>query len=140
NLLGTVNLLYALSGHSYRAVVHAASSSVYGHKSGPMCETDRLDPRDDYGGAKAAASLLVLAEGYKNRTVSVVRIFSAYGPWEDPTRIASSVMDHCLRGVRPQVGPGTQPRDFVYVDDVVRLLRLAAAEPHARGQVLHAGG
>lgn len=139
NLLGTVNLLEALRGRDYKALVHAGSSSEYGHKTTAMCEGDRLEPRSDYAIGKAAATHLCLAEGYKGRPVTVVRIFSAYGPWEGPSRIASHVMSSCLRGEPPQVTAGSQPRDFVFVDDVVRLLRVAADEPTARSQILHAG-
>jgi nucleoside-diphosphate-sugar epimerase len=139
NVLGTANLLEALAGHDYRALVHTGSSSEYGHKSQAMREDDRLEPRSDYAVAKAASTLLCQAEAYRGRPVTTVRIFSAYGPWEDPLRIASYVMDCCLRGARVCVTAGCQPRDFIYADDVVALLRLAAATPQARGEVLHAG-
>jgi nucleoside-diphosphate-sugar epimerase len=139
NLAGTANLLDALDGHDYRALVQAGSSSEYGHKDGPMRETDRPEPRTDYAVSKAAATLLCQAEAHKGRPVATVRVFSAYGPWEEPTRLVPYVMGCCLRGERPGVTGGGQPRDFVYVADVVALLKLAAEHPAARGQVLHAG-
>lgn len=139
NLLGTAHLLEALRGHAYRALVHTGSSSEYGHKEAPLRETDLPEPRTDYGVSKAAATMLCLAEAYQDKPVSVVRVFSAYGPWEEPTRLVPYLMDCCLRGENPRVTAGQQPRDFVHVDDVVRLLRLAADLPQARGHVLHAG-
>lgn len=139
NVSGTCNLLEALSRHDYRCLVHAGSSSEYGHKSGPMRELDRLEPRSDYAVSKAAATLLVQAEAYKGRPTTTVRIFSAYGPWEAPTRLVPYVMECCLRGERPQVTDGGQPRDFIHVDDCVALLQRAAEVPAAIGQVLHAG-
>jgi nucleoside-diphosphate-sugar epimerase len=139
NVLGTANLLDALEGHDYQALVHAGSSSEYGHKGGPIGERDRLEPRDAYGVAKAAATLLCQAEAFRGRPTVTVRIFSAYGPWEDPGRLISYVMGCCLRGEPPAVTAGRQPRDFIYADDVLDLLELAARHPEARGQVLHAG-
>jgi nucleoside-diphosphate-sugar epimerase len=139
NLLGTANLLDALEGHEYRALVYTGSSSEYGHKDGPMRPGDRIEPRTDYAVSKAAATLLCLAEAYKGKPVSCVRVFSAYGPWEEPGRLAPYVMGCCARGENPKVTPGFQPRDFVYVDDVVALIKLAARDPSAHGQVLHAG-
>lgn len=139
NLLGTCNLLEALDHHDYQRLVHVGSSSEYGHKSRPMREDDRLEPRTDYAVSKAAAALLVQAAGYQGRPVSIVRIFSAYGPWEDPSRLVPYVMRCCLRGERPRVSAGRQPRDFIHVDDCVELLKLAAELPEAQGQVLHAG-
>jgi nucleoside-diphosphate-sugar epimerase len=139
NLLGTANLLDALDGRDYRALVHAGSSSEYGHKDGPMREDDRPEPRTDYAVAKAAATLLCQAEAYKGRPVTTVRVFSAYGPWEEPTRLVPYVIGCCLSGETPRVTAGGQPRDFIYVGDVIELLKAAARQPRAAGRVLHAG-
>ncbi len=139
NLGGTANLLDALAGHDYQTLVHAGSSSEYGHKDAPMREDDLLQPRSDYGVSKAAAALLCLAEAYKGAPVCVVRVFSAYGPWEEPGRLVPYVLEACLRNQTARVTAGAQPRDFVYVDDVVELLRRAADRPACHGRVLHAG-
>jgi nucleoside-diphosphate-sugar epimerase len=139
NILGTANLLEALDGHNFRAFIQTGSSSEYGHKGGPMHEWDCLEPRTDYGVAKAAATLLCQVEAIKGRPVTTVRVFSAYGPWEEPTRLVPYVMDCCRRGINPKVTAGRQPRDFIYVDDVVDLLKTAASNPNVRGRILHAG-
>jgi nucleoside-diphosphate-sugar epimerase len=140
NVLGTAHLLNALEGQDYRALVNVGSSSEYGHKGRPMREGDRLEPRTDYGVAKAAATLLCQSEAWKGRPVTTVRVFSAYGPWEDPRRLVPYVMGCCLRGESPEVGSGRPPRDFVYAGDVVALLQAAAHCPAAHGRILHAGG
>jgi nucleoside-diphosphate-sugar epimerase len=139
NLLGTANLLDALAERDYRALVHTGSSSEYGHKDHPMREDERLEPRSDYAITKAAATLLCQAEAYKGSPVTTVRVFSAYGPWEEPSRLVPYVMGCCLRGENPKVTTGHQPRDFIFVQDVVDLLKIAAHDPGARGQILHAG-
>jgi nucleoside-diphosphate-sugar epimerase len=139
NLQGTANLLDALEDHDYKALVHTGSSSEYGHKDAPMREDDLPEPRTDYGVTKAAATMLCQAEAFKGRPVTTVRVFSAYGPWEEPSRLVPYVMDCCRRRESPRVTPGRQPRDFIYVDDVVELLMTAAGAPRARGRVLHAG-
>jgi nucleoside-diphosphate-sugar epimerase len=140
NLLGASNLLEALDSRDYLMLVQAGSSSEYGHKPQAMREDDRLEPRTDYAVSKAAATLLCQAAAYQGRPVTTVRVFSAYGPWEDPTRLVPYVMDCCLRGERPRVTSGRQPRDFVYVADCVELLQVAAHSPDAQGQILHAAG
>jgi nucleoside-diphosphate-sugar epimerase len=139
NLAGTCNLLDALAGHDYRMLVQAGSSSEYGHYLRAIRENDRLFPRTDYAISKAASTLLVQGESYKGRPVTTVRIFSAYGPWEDPARLIPYVTNCCLRGERPQVTDGRQPRDFIHVDDCVALLKQAADCTAARGEILHAG-
>lgn len=139
NLLGTANLLDALADQDYRALVHTGSSSEYGHKDRPMREDDLLEPRSDYGVAKAAATLLCQSFAHRGKPVCTVRIFSAYGPWEEPTRLVPYVMECCQRGEAPSVTAGSQPRDFIHVDDVVELLKLAAHCDAAHGRILHAG-
>jgi nucleoside-diphosphate-sugar epimerase len=139
NLVGTANLLDALGGRDYQALVYTGSSSEYGHKARPMAETDVLEPRTDYGVTKAAATLLCQAAAYKGAPTCTVRVFSAFGPWEEPTRLVPYVLNCCMRGEPARVTAGAQPRDFIYVDDVVDLIRLAARRPECRGRVLHAG-
>ena len=139
NFQGTANLLEALSRHDYRALVHTGSSSEYGHQNRAMREDDRVEPRTAYAVSKAAATLLCQAEAYRGRKVSTVRIFSAYGPWEDPHRLVAYVVDCCRRGETPRVTNGTQPRDFIFVSDIVRLLQTATHCPQAAGRILHAG-
>ena len=139
NLQGTINLIEALADREYKAFVHAGSSSEYGHKNGPMREDDVLEPRSDYAIGKAAASHLCLTEAHKGRPVSIVRLFSVYGPWEEPGRLVSHVMGCCQRGENPRVTAGSQPRDFIHVNDVVDLLKIAAHLKAAHGKILHAG-
>jgi nucleoside-diphosphate-sugar epimerase len=140
NFLGTAHVLDAAAELApQNPLVHTGSSSEYGHKSAPMCPGDVLEPRTDYAVAKAAATLLCQAESRQGRPITTVRIFTAYGPWDDPGRLVPAVMAACLRGEAPAVTSGDQPRDFVYIDDVLDLLLLAATTPAARGRILHAG-
>ncbi len=139
NLLGTAHVLDAAAKVGYRALVHTGSSSEYGHKAEPMRASDVLEPRTDYAVAKAAATLLCQAEAGRGYPVTTVRIFTAYGPWDDPGRLVPSVMSSCLRGESPAVTQGDQPRDFVHVDDVLDLLLRTASSPGVQGRILHAG-
>lgn len=138
NVLATANLVAALEGHAYERLVHAGSSAEYGIKQGPMCEHDRLDPCTPYGVAKACASLLCLAEARRGRKVAIVRIFTAYGPWEPLPRLVPYVLDCCRMGRAPQLTSGHQQRDFISAHDVVELLQVAATHPAAIGRILHA--
>jgi dolichol-phosphate mannosyltransferase len=138
NVLATAHLLEALEGHDYRALVHAGSGAEYGPREGAIPEDAPLCPATDYAAAKAAASLLVLAQARRGRPAVVVRIFGAYGPGEAPARLVPYVMGCCRDGVAARVSAGEQRRDFVFADDVHELLLAAARDPSA-GPVLHAG-
>jgi nucleoside-diphosphate-sugar epimerase len=139
NLLGTANLLEALRGRDYRAFVNVGSSSEYGHKDQPMREGDVLQPRTDYAVSKAAATMLCQAESVRGAPIATVRVFSAYGPGEAAERLVPYLLACCLHGRRPRVTAGRQPRDFIFVEDVVSLIRRAAHQPNVHGKILHAG-
>jgi nucleoside-diphosphate-sugar epimerase len=139
NLLGTAHVLDAAEAVGCRTLVHAGSGAEYGPHVGAVAETTLVNPQTDYTVAKAAATLLCLADANRGRPAAVVRVFHAYGPWEDPNRLVPYVMSCCLRGEVPRVSAGLQQRDFIHVADVVALLRRAAALPPAPGLVLHAG-
>jgi nucleoside-diphosphate-sugar epimerase len=104
-----------------------------------MLADERLEPRTDYAVGKAAATMLCQAEAIKGRPITTVRIFSAFGPWEDATRLVMYLMGCCLRRKSPRVTVGWQPRDFVFVDDVIDLLLSAATKRNVCGRILHAG-
>jgi len=139
NVAGTANLLAALEGHSYRALVHAGTGLEYGVHDGPIREGTPLRPPTAYAAAKAAAGRLCLAERDRGRPAVVVRVFSAYGPGEAPGRLVPYLMRCCLHGEVARVSAGAQRRDFIHADDVVTLFRAAAARPWESGPVLHAG-
>jgi nucleoside-diphosphate-sugar epimerase len=58
NVLGTYNLLEAAAEAGAALFVSTGSSSEYGFKAEPMCETDRLEPNSFYAVAKAAQTHL----------------------------------------------------------------------------------
>ncbi len=61
-----------------------------------------------------------------------LRLYSIYGPWEDPGRLVPALVREATRGgLPPLVGPETA-RDFVYVEDCCEAL-LRAAEQGAPG-------
>jgi len=129
NLLGTVNLIDACrrSG-ACEAFVHAGSSSEYGFKDHAPGEHDALAPASDYAVAKAAATLYGRQAARAGDAMRVVtlRLYSVYGPYEDPRRLVPALVVRGLRGeLPPLVDPGVA-RDFVYVADVVRAFLLAA--------------
>jgi nucleoside-diphosphate-sugar epimerase len=138
NLLGTANLLDALVGVEYRALINVGTSAEYGMQRGLIPEDAPPEPVTDYGVAKAAASLLCRAEAGRGLPIITVRVFAAYGPGEAPSRLVAYVMGCCLRGEPPRVTAGRQRRDFIYAGDIVALLQRAAQCPEARGRVLHA--
>jgi nucleoside-diphosphate-sugar epimerase len=140
-VLGTLNVLEAAAACGARVVVNAGSSSEYGYKAGPMSESDRLEPNSIYAVGKAAQTHLVgvLARRSAAPAMATFRVFSIYGPWEEPTRLFPTLLRRARAGQPLEMVARGTARDFVYVDDVVdALVRLDALEG-LRGDVLNLG-
>jgi nucleoside-diphosphate-sugar epimerase len=90
---GTTNLLDVCGQIGCDAFVNAGSSSEYGLKSHPPSETECPQPNSYYAVAKTAATLLgqYHATQTKMRIVTL-RLYSVYGPWEDPQRLIPTLI------------------------------------------------
>lgn len=136
NVVGTANLLEACLEAGFEAFVNTGSSSEYGYREGAAKETDPLEPNSDYAVTKASATLLCrfTARDHGLR-VPTLRLYSVFGPFEEPTRFLPTLLVHGLaRRLPPLVDPDTA-RDFVHVDDVceayVRAAAVATGDPGA---------
>ncbi|WP_143156701.1 NAD-dependent epimerase/dehydratase family protein [Caldanaerobius fijiensis] len=120
NFLGTVNLLNACIGYGFKCFINTGSSSEYGGKNKPMSENDLLEPIDDYGVAKAAATLYCqsIARRY-NLPVFTLRLFSPYGYYEEPTRLIPYIITSCLRNEDIKLSNPNPVRDFIFIEDVI---------------------
>lgn len=135
----TVRLVDAAVG--VEAFVHAGSSSEYGPKDHAPREDERLEPTSAYGAAKAAATAYCRQVALtRDAHVVTLRLYSAYGPYEDPRRFVPTLLVHALdKTLPPLVAPETA-RDFIYIDDVCDALVAAASRPSLpRGTVLNVG-
>lgn len=130
NALAPAHLARALAAHGAARLVTAGSSSEYGTPNGPMDEALACAPDDPYGVAKLAGGQLarVAARGTALQTAHL-RLFSVYGPGEDPRRLVPSVVDALAAGRPLDLTPGAQVRDFVFVADVAAALLDAALAP-----------
>jgi UDP-glucose 4-epimerase len=143
---GTLHVLDAARKLGVRRVVYAASSSAYGDQPGDSrSEDDALIPLSPYAAAKLAGEHYCTAfiSVYGLETVRL-RFFNVFGPRQDPTSPYSGVIaifsNLMKQGKTPTIfGDGLQARDFVYVADVVKALRLAAEAKNAVGRVYNIG-
>ena len=89
NLVGTFHLLAACEEAGFDRFVHIGSSSEYGMKTAPMSEEDEPAPVDAYGASKAGATLWCRAAAIsRGLPIVTLRLFSPYGPWDDPARLS----------------------------------------------------
>jgi len=141
NILGTINLVRACVKSGTEALVHAGSSSEYGFKSVPPSETDLLEPNSHYAWTKAAATHYCRQVATKcDVRLTTLRLYSVYGPYEEPGRLIPTLVSRGLTGHLPPLVSPDIARDFVYVDDVVSAFVLAAqSRTEEPGQVYNVG-
>jgi len=140
NLAGTINLLEAVGGSAVEAVLCAGSSSEYGRKDHAPSEAELPEPNSDYAAAKAAATLFAGFFGRERAVpVATLRLYSVFGPFEEPARLVPALVVHGLRGALPPLVDGAIARDFVYLDDVLDAFLLAAERGVEPGEVFNVG-
>jgi UDP-N-acetylglucosamine/UDP-N-acetyl-alpha-D-glucosaminouronate 4-epimerase len=146
NIGGTLNVFLAAQRQGVRRVVFAASSSAYGDSQElPKMESLPPQPKSPYAVQKLTGEYYarVFWEAFGLETVSL-RYFNVFGPRQDPASPYSgvlSIFSSCLlNGRAPTIfGDGEQSRDFIFVEDIVRLNLLAARSAEAPGKVYNAG-
>jgi len=139
NVLGTLHLLEALQSVPDAKVIFTGSAAAYGNGS-HLREEERLLPGTMLGASKACASILLQAFS-KMRPLHTVelRLFTPFGPWENPGRLIPNLILSALAGRDIPMTQGDQRRDFVYVGDVVDALELCATQPLPSGSVVNIG-
>jgi UDP-glucuronate 4-epimerase len=111
-----------------RHLLLASTSSVYGANTEmPYRETDKADAQVSlYAATKKATE--VLSHSYAhlwNLPVTAFRFFTVYGPWGRPDMAPYKFTRAILAGEPIDVyGHGQMFRDFTYVADLVRAIRL----------------
>ncbi len=141
NVAATAALLAAARAAGVQAFVNAGSSSEYGLKTHAPREEERLEPNSHYAVTKAAGTHLTALAAAGGLPAVTLRLYSIYGPWEDPGRLVPALVREAVRDeLPPLVGPQTA-RDFVYVEDCCEALLRAAQRgaPGGPGATLNIG-
>jgi len=135
NFLGTLNILeQAQNIHAY---VHAGSSSEYGYNASAPKEDDTPEPNSHYSVSKLSSSYLIqYLAAVKNLPAANLRLYSIYGPWEEPDRLVPRLIEYSHRNSFPPLASPDISRDFVYIDDCVEAFIHAACimRPEIYGQ------
>ncbi len=141
NVVGTANLLEAAAGAGCSAFVQAGSSSEYGFKDHPPAESEAVQPNSWYAVTKASATLHCVHAGQSGLVPTVtLRLYSAFGPWEEPTRLMPTFALAARDGRLPPLVAPDVARDFVHVDDVVHaFLRAADCASVVSGSIYNVG-
>ena len=133
NVMGTFNVIECARRHEVAHLLMASTSSVYGAITEmPFAEVQRADtPLTLYAATKRANEHMghCYAHLWKIPT-TMFRFFTVYGPYGRPDMALFKFVKAGLNGEAIDVyGHGRQARDFTYVTDLVRGIRLLADVP-----------
>ena len=134
NVTGLVTLLRACGS---RRFVLASSCAVYGEPATVrQAESDPVAPASPYAASKLAGEAFVRAACREGLRGVSLRYFNVYGAGQRPDSAYAAVVPAFFAalgsGLSPVIhGDGSQSRDLVHVDDVVRANLLALDAPEA---------
>lgn len=138
NTIGTFNLLQAARKVDVAHVMVASTSSVYGANTKvPFQETDICDtPLTVYAATKKATEALGHATAHVyGIPMTFFRFFTVYGPWGRPDMAPFLFAKGILDGTPLRIfNHGQMWRDFTYVTDLARAVRLLMDVPPVMGQ------
>jgi polyisoprenyl-phosphate glycosyltransferase len=127
NFTATTTIIEVLKKYGFTSYVHAGSSSEYGLNSAAPSEYDTLVPNTHYSVSKVSAYYLMKYYGKVEQLPVVhLRLYSAFGPWEEPDRLMPVLLAHARSGKLPQLVNPTISRDFIYITDVTSAFIAAA--------------
>lgn len=137
NLLGSLTLIerMRLEGNLQGVVLPSSGGTIYGlPQTTPIDETHPLEPICSYGVTKLALEqYLHIFERVHGLTFAAVRISNPFGPGQFPRPGHGVVAAFVSAGLRQQPleiwGDGSITRDYIFIEDVIKALVLAAMHP-----------
>ncbi len=128
NVVGTFNVMEAARRLKVEHLMMASTSSVYGaNEEMPYAEAHKADTQMSFYAAtkKAAESMGHAYAHIYDLPTTMFRFFTVYGPWGRPDMALYKFVDAILDGRPIDIyNNGNMYRDFTYVDDLVRGIRL----------------
>jgi nucleoside-diphosphate-sugar epimerase len=134
NLQGTAELASVAAEAGCKTFVGLGSQAEYGPQNRILSETDPTEPTSTYGVAKLRACQ---ASRHLARQMAMrwawVRIFSLYGPRDNPQYMIPSLVEKLLRREKPSLTAGEQLWDYLYVRDAAEAIVDVGQNPNAEG-------
>ncbi|MGE8349115.1 MAG: NAD-dependent epimerase/dehydratase family protein [Pseudomonas protegens] len=147
NFIGTLRVCEAMVAAGIRRVVFASSAAVYGNngEGTPIHEDTPKSPLTPYAADKLASEYYL--DFYRRQHALepvILRFFNIFGPRQDPSSPYSgviSIFSERAKSARPITvfGDGGQTRDFVYVEDLVKILVQGLERPTPTADATNVG-
>jgi len=119
NIVSSINLHKLTSQIGCRYFIGLGSQAEYGQLSGRIFEDASTHPTTCYGAAKLATGLALERSAVAiERPFGWLRLFSSYGPDDDPSWLIPYLIKTLLAGEKPSLTTAGQIWDYIHVKDV----------------------
>tara|TARA_E500000318_G_scaffold75188_2_gene69778 strand:- start:5776 stop:6702 length:927 start_codon:yes stop_codon:yes gene_type:complete len=142
NAGGAANAV-AAAARNHSPLVLISSAAVYGD-AGPsaVSESYPCQPLSTYGADKLQSEHYAMEAANKGLSATIVRPFNVYGPGQDSgspyAGVISRFIAAALSGAPLRVdGDGNQSRDFIFIDDLIRLLTACISQPRPGALIIN---
>jgi UDP-glucose 4-epimerase len=133
NIASSLALFRIAAECGCQAFVGMGSQAEYGPAPGKLDESAPTRPTTVYGAAKLSTCLMLDRLGAANgQPFAWLRLFSSYGPGDDPSWLLQYLARMLLSGQRPALTAAQQVWDYIHVDDVAGAV-IAAMDSRAQG-------
>ena len=131
NVIGTTNIMECARKWNVPHVIFASTSAIYeNNKEKIFTENLEVNPRLWYSLSKKMAE--EVCKSYRinySMNITTLRFFNVFGPRQDIHRKNPPLLNYLVREIKQGKQPflhstGEQARDYIHVDDVVKLIDL----------------
>lgn len=140
NTLNVLKMLEAIRKHApHCKFITMSSAAIYGNpKSLPICENAEYSPVSPYGYHKTMAEMICREfSTFWGVKTCCLRIFSAFGPRLKKQLFWDMYNKFTKQNSITLWGTGKESRDFIYVDDIIRIIDLAITHSKFDGECVN---
>ena len=143
HFIGCKNLVDFFINKNLKSFIQIGSCVEYGNCESPQKESKLIELKklkSIYGVAKLSATNYLLQKfEEKNFPCTILRLYLVYGPKQDFNRYIPMVIKGCLKDLKFPCSKGSQFRDFLYVDDLIRAIFKCLKNKNSKGQIINIG-
>ncbi len=137
---GCKNLANFFANKKIKSFIQMGSGLEYGDNYRLHKETFQCKPKSHYAKAKyLATKYLLKLYKIKNFPVTILRLYQAYGPYQDFNRLIPQAIINSLQNKKFNCTSGIQKRDFIYIDDLVKVIFTVLQNKKTSGEIINIG-
>lgn len=123
-----------------KILIQMGSSAEYGGLTKPQKEKANCHPKSFYGKAKLKTTKYLIKQFKEDKfPVTILRLYQAYGPYQDINRLIPIVISACKKNIKFNCSDGNQFRDFIYIDDIIDAILKCLQNKKAVGKIYNLG-